>query len=144
MCDIRVNLPWAKQNKNIGLGIRTCIDIFISLQDFILMVIFFFVLLLWFTEFVNFFDMHKIDWIVQKWPTIPIYMSKFYIIKCCQAFLGVISSFRSHCLYAYSYFCGLKHSEPGCFLSQLTKINFWVPVQRYESPILFMLMLLNY
>ena len=108
------------------------------------MVICFFVLLLWFTEFVNFFDMHKMDWIVQKWPTIPIYMSKFYIIKCCQAFLGVISSFRSHCLYAYSYFCGLKHSEPGCFLSQLTKINFWVPVQRYESPILLMLMLYNY
>ena len=86
----------------------------------------------------------KLFWYVQKWPTIPIYMSKFYIIKCCQAFLGVISSFRSHCLYAYSYFCGLKHSEPGCFLSQLTKINFWVPVQRYESPILSMLMLLDY
>ena len=108
------------------------------------MVICFFVLLLWFTEFVNFFDMHKMDWIVQKWPTIPIYMSKFYIIKCCQAFLGVISSFRTHCLYAYSYFCGLKHSEPGCFQSQLTKINFWVPVQRYESPILFMLIISDF
>ena len=129
-------------NKILLYNFLNSIVVFISLQDFILMVICFFVLLLWFTEFVNFFDMHKMEWIVQKWPTIPMYMSKFYIIKYCQAFLGVISSFRSHCLYNHSYFCGLKHSEPGCFLSQLTKINFWAPVQRYESPILLLPMLL--
>ena len=62
----------------------------------------FFVLLLWLIEFVRFFDTHKMDWIVQKWPTIPIYLSKFYIINCCQAFLVVTSSFKSHCLYAYT------------------------------------------
>ena len=78
------------------------------------MVLCFFVLLFWFIEFVKFFDIHKMDWIVQKWPTIPTYMSKFYIIKYCQAFLAVKSSFKSHCLYAYSYFCDLKHSKPDC------------------------------
>ena len=109
-----------------------------------LMGLYFSVLLLWFIEFVKKVDIHETAWIVPKWPTITINMSKFYIIKCCQAFLGVISSFRSNCLYAYSYFCGLTHSELGCFLSQLTKINFWVLVQRYESPILLMLMLYNY
>ena len=75
-------------------------------------------------------DIHKMAWIVPKWPTIPINMSKFYIIKCCQAFLAVTSSFKSHCLYAYSYFCGLKQD---CFSCQLTKFNFWVPMQRYVS-----------
>ena len=120
------------------------IDILILAEDFMLMGLCFSVLLLWFIEFVKNFVLHKMGWITQKWPKIPIYMSKFYIIKHYQAFLAVTLPFRSHCLYAYSYFCGLKHSEPGCFLSQLTKINFWVPVQRYESPILFMLMLLNY
>ena len=54
-------------------------------------------------------------------------MSKFYIIKYCQAFLAVKLPFKSHCLYAYSYFCGLKHSNPDCFSCQFTKINFWVP-----------------
>ena len=73
-------------------------------------------------------DIHKTDWIVQKWPTIPV-----YIIKCCEAFLAVTLPFKSHCLYAYSYFCGLKHSNPDCFSCQFTKINFWVPMQRYVS-----------
>ena len=81
-------------------------------------------------------DIHKMAWIVQKLPTIPINMSKFYIIKCCQAFLAVISSFKSHCLYAYSYFCGLKHSKSHCFSCQLTKINFGVPMQKYVSVML--------
>ena len=115
--------------QNFVVELLNSIDIFISLQDFILMVICFFVLLLWFTEFVNNFDVQKMDWIVQKWPTIPIYMSKFYLIKCCQAFLGVISSFRSHYLYAYSYFCGLKHSKSHSFSCPITKINFGVPMQ---------------
>ena len=79
------------------------------------------------------FDIHKVNWIVQKWPTIPMYIFKFYIIKCCQAFLAVKLPFKSHCLYAYSYFCGLKHSNPDCFSCQFTKINFWVPMQRYVS-----------
>ena len=107
-----------------------------SVQVFVLMGFWIFVLLLWFIEFVRFFDMHKMDWIVQKWSTIPIEMSKLYIIKCCQAFLAVISSCKSHFLYAYSYFCGLKHLKPDCFSCQLTKINFWVPMQTYVSLIL--------
>ena len=105
------------------------LHIHFSLQDIILMVICCFVLLLWFSEFVNFFDMHKMDWIIQKWPRIPIYMSKFYTIKCCQAFLDDTLSFKSHCLYGYSYFCGLEHSKSHCFSCQLTKINFGVPIQ---------------
>ena len=58
---------------------------------------------------------------------------KFNIIKCCQAFLDVTPSFKSHFLHAYSYFCGLKHSKSHCFLCQLTKINFGTPMQRYVS-----------
>ena len=100
-----------------------------SVEDFISMGLCFSVFLLWFIEFVNFFDIHKMGWIVQKCPTIPINMSKFYIIKCCQAFLAVTSSFKSHCLYAYSYFSVLKHSKSYCISYQLTKINFEVPMQ---------------
>ena len=109
-----------------------------SLEDSMLMWLYFFVLLLWFVKFVRIFDIHKIGWIVQKWPTIPINMSKFYIIKCYQAFLAVTLPFRSHCFYAYSYFCGLKHSKSHCFSCQLTKINFGVPMQKYVSLILYM------
>ena len=104
-----------------------------SVEDFILMGLCFSVLLLWIIEFVNFFDIHKMGSIVQKWPKIPIHTSKFYVIKCSQAFLAVESSFKSHCLYAYSYFCGLKHSKSHCFSCQLTKINFGVPIQKYVS-----------
>ena len=107
-----------------------------SLEDSMLMWLYFFVLLLWFVKFVRIFDIHKMGWIVQKWPTIPIYMSKFYIIKCCQAFLAIASSFKSHCLCTYSYFCGLKYSKLHCFSCQLTKINFGVPMQKYVSLIL--------
>ena len=100
------------------------IDIYFSVDDFMLMGLYFSVLLLWFIEVVKKIDMHKTAWILQKWQTIPINMSKFYIIKCCQAFLAVTSSFKSHCLYAYSYFSVLKHSKSYCFSCQLTKIRF--------------------
>ena len=105
-----------------------------SVEDIILMGLCYSVLLLWFIDFVNFFDIHKMGWIVQKCPTIPIHMSKFYIIKCCQAFLAVTSSFKIHCLNTYSYFCGLKYWKLHCFSCQLTKINFGVPMQKYVSP----------
>lgn len=87
-------------------------------------------------EFVNFLNIHKMGWIVKKWSTIPIFVSKFYIIKFSRAFLAIKSSFKDHCLYAYSYFCGLKHSKSHCFSCQLTKINFWAPMQKYVSLIL--------
>ena len=112
------------------------IDIYFSVDDFMLMGLYFSVLLLWFIEFVKKIDIHKTDWIVQKWPTIPMYIFKFYIIKCCEAFLAVTLPFKSHCLYAYSYFCGLKHSNPDCFSCKFTKNNFWVPRQLYVSLIL--------
>ena len=67
----------------------------------------------------------------QKWPTIQIQMSKFYKIKCCQAFLAVTSSFKSYFLYAYSNFCDIKHLKPYFFSCQLTMINFGVPMQKY-------------
>jgi hypothetical protein len=110
------------------------IDIYFSVDDFMLMGLYFSVLLLWFIEFVKKIDIHKMAWIVQKWPTIPINMSKFYIIKCRQAFLAITSYFKSHCLYAFSYFCGLKYWKLHCFSCQLTKINFGVPMQKYVSP----------
>ena len=103
-----------------------------------LMGLYFSVLLLWFIEFVKKVDIHEMAWIVPKWPTITINMSKFYIIKCCQAFLAVTSPFKSQFSYAYSYFCGLKHSKSHCFSCQLTKINFGVPMQKYVSPDLYM------
>ena len=112
------------------------IDTFIFSKDFMLIGLCFFVLLLWIIEFVKKLDIHKMDWIFQKWPTITMYILKLYIIRCCQAFLAVKLPFKSHCLYAYSYFCGLKHSNPACFSCQLTKIYFWVPMQRYLSLIL--------
>ena len=107
-----------------------------SVEEFILIVLYYSVLLLWIIEFVKKLDIHKMDWIFQKWPTITMYILKLYIIRCCQAFLAVKLPFKSHCLYAYSYFCGLKHSNPACFSCQLTKIYFWVPMQRYVSLIL--------
>ena len=44
-------------------------------------------------------------------------MSKFYKIKCYQAFLAVTLPLKSHCLYAYSYFCDLS-SELGARQAQ--------------------------
>ena len=105
------------------------IDIFICSRGLYSMALYFSVLILWFIEFVKKFHLHRMGWIVQKWPTIPIYMSKFYTIKCCQAFLDDTLSLKSHCLYGYSYFCGLEHSKSHCFSCQLTKINFGVPIQ---------------
>ena len=104
--------------------------------------LYFSVLLLWFIEFVKKIDIHKMAWIVPKWPTIPINMSKFYIIKCCQAFLAVTSSFKSHCLYAYTYFCGLKYSKLHCFFMPINQDQFWGPNAKYVSLILYMPMLL--
>ena len=109
------------------------INIFFSVENFILMELCFSVLLIWFIEFVKNFAIHKMGWIIQKWPTIPIHLHKFYMIKCCRAFLSVTLSFKSHCLYAYSYFCGSKHSKSHCFSCQLTKINFGLPMQKYVS-----------
>ena len=112
------------------------IDTFIFSKDFMLIGLCFFVFLLWIIEFVKELDIHKMDWIFQKWPTITMYILKLYIIRCCQAFLAFKLPFKSHCLYAYSYFCGLKHSKSHCFLCQLTKINFGTPMQKYVSHVL--------
>ena len=46
---------------------------------------------------------------------------------------SVTLSFKSHCFYAYSYFCGLKHSKSHCFSCQFTKMSFEVPMQKYVS-----------
>ena len=133
---VNCNIKGLHMHQNFGGTFWIPLTYSFSVENFILMGLCFSVLLLWFIEFVKFFDIHKMGWIVQKWPTIPIHMSKFYIIKCYQAFLAVTLPFRSHCLYAYSYFCGLKHSKSHCFSCQLTKINFGVPIQKYVSLIL--------
>ena len=103
------NIKGLHMHQNFVLDFWISLTYSFSVQVFVLMGFCIFVMLLWFIEFVRFFDMHKMDWIVQKWSTIPINMPKFYKIKWCQAFLAVMSSFKSHCLYAYSYFCGLEH-----------------------------------
>ena len=102
----------------------------------LLIVIYFVVLLLWFIEFGRIFELYKIHWINQNWLTILQDRSKIYISICCQAFWVVKLFFDSKFWYAYSYFCGLKHSKSHCFLCQLTKINFGTPMQRYVSHVL--------
>jgi hypothetical protein len=102
------------------------IDIYFSVDDFMLMGLYFSVLLLWFIEFVKKIDIHKMAWIVQKWSPIPMNMSKFYIIKCCQAFLAVTSSFKSHCLYICLFLLlWLEILKVTLFFMPINQDQFW-------------------
>ena len=67
-----------------------------SVQDFVLIVIYFVVSLLWFIEFGRIFEMYKIHWINQNWLTILKDRSKMYISICCQAF-SVVKLFYIAC-----------------------------------------------
>ena len=134
---------WSIVTSQVFICIKTFLRNFLNLmrysfsvEDFMLMGLCFSVLPLWFIELVKIFDMHKMGWIVQKWLTISTHMSKFYVSKCCQAFLAVKSPFKGNFLYAYSCFCALTDSKSHCFSCQLTKINFGVPMQKHVSLIL--------
>ena len=101
-----------------------------SVQDFVLIVIYFVVLLLWFIEFGRIFELYKIHWINQNCIAIPQDRSKIYISICCQAFWVVKLFFDSEFWYAYSYFCGKNNSKSVCFSYQNTEVNFGVLLQR--------------
>ena len=106
------------------------IDIFNFVQDFVIIVIYFVVLLLWVIEFGRIFELYKIHWINQNWLTILQDRSKIYISMFCQAFWVVKLFFDSNFLYAYSYFCSKNHSKSVCFSHQNTEVNFWVLLQK--------------
>ena len=101
-----------------------------SVQDFVLIVIYFVVSLLWFIEFGRIFELYKIHWINQNWLTILQDRSKIYISICCQAFWVVKLFFDGNFWYAYSYFCAQNHSKSVCFSHQNTEVNFRVLLQR--------------
>ena len=100
-----------------------------SVQDFVLIVIYFVVSLLWFIEFGRIFELYKIHWINQNWLTILQDRSKMCISICCQAFWVVKLFFDGKFWYAYSYFCGNNHSKSVCFSHQNTEVNFRVLLQ---------------
>ena len=92
-----------------------------SVQDLVLIVIYFVVLLLWVIEFGRIFEFHKIPWINQNWLIILQDRSKIYISICCQAFWVVKSLFDNK-------FCGLEHSKSDCFSWQsIPKSTFGFP-----------------
>ena len=101
-----------------------------SVQDFVLIVIYFVVSLLWFIEFGRIFELYKIHWINQNWLTILQDRSKMYISICCQAFWVVKLFFDGNFWYAYSYFRAKNHSKSVCFSHQNTEVNFRVLLQR--------------
>ena len=101
-----------------------------SVQDFVLIAIYFVVSLLWFIEFGRIFELYKIHWINQNWLTILQDRSKIYISICCQAFWVVKLFFDGKFWYAYSYFCGKNHSKSFCFSHQNTEVNFRVLLQK--------------
>ena len=77
--------------------------------------------------------MTRLSWINFDKLSLNLKVYKIYNSICCQAFWVVKYLFESKLWYAYSYFCGLKHSKSHCFLCQLTKINFGVPMQKWVS-----------
>ena len=98
-------------------------------QDFVLIVIYFVVLLLGSIEFGRIFELYEIHWINQNWLTILQDRSKIYISICCQAFWVVKLFFDGKFWYAYFYFCGNNHSKSVCFSHQNTEVNFRVLLQ---------------
>ena len=101
-----------------------------SVQDFVLIVIYFVVLLLWVIEFGRIFELYKKHWIIQNWLTILQDRSKIYISICCPALWVVKLFFDSKFWYTYSYYCGKNHSKSFCFSYQNTEVNFGVLLQR--------------
>ena len=97
-----------------------------SVQNFVFIVIYLVVLLLWDIEFGRIFELYKIHWINQNWLTILQDRSKIYVSMFCQAFWVVKLFFDSNFLYAYSYFCSKNHSKSVCFSGDVVKLFFWV------------------
>ena len=81
----------------------------ISVQDFVLIDIYFFILLLWVLEFGRIFELHKMHWIKQNWLTIIQGKSKRCIIISHQAFWNVKLLFEGKFWYGYTYFFDIKH-----------------------------------
>ena len=102
-----------------------------SVQDFVFIVIYFVVSLLWVIEFGRIFELYKIHWINQNWQTILQDRSKIYIGMFCQVFWVVKILFESKLWYAYSHFCNLKQQKLNCFSFQNTEVKFGVPKHRY-------------
>ena len=96
-------------------------------QNFVFIIIYFVVLLLWVIEFGRIFELYKIHWINQNWLTILQDRSKIYVSKCCQAFWVVKLCFDSKFWYAY---CAKNHSKSVCFSHQNTEVNFRILLQR--------------
>ena len=94
----------------------------VYIQDFVLIEIYFFVLLLWVFEFGTIFELQKMHWIKQNGLTIIQDKIKIYIIICCQAFWVVIILFESKFWHGYTYFCDIKHSKSDCFMNIKIKI----------------------
>ena len=67
-----------------------------SVQNFVFIVIYFVVLLLWVIEFGRIFELYKIHWINQNWLTILQDRSKIYISMFCQVFWVVKLLFESN------------------------------------------------
>ena len=101
-----------------------------SVQNFVFIVIYLVVLLLWVIEFGRIFELYKIHWINQNWLTNLQDRSKMYISIYCQAFWVVKLFFDSKVWYAYSYFCAKNQAKSICFLHQNTEVNFRVLLKR--------------
>ena len=79
-----------------------------SVQNFVFIVIYLVVLLLWVIEFGRIFELYKIHWINQNWQTILQDRSKIYISMFCQAFWVVKSLFDSIYLFPLLWLRTLK------------------------------------
>ena len=93
-------------------------------QDFVLIVIYFVVSLLWFIEFGRIFELYKIHWINQNWLTILQDRSKIYISICCQAFWVVKLFFDSKFWYGYPIFVAKTTQNQSVFRTKIPKSTF--------------------
>ena len=96
----------------------------ISVQDFVLIDIYFFVLLLWVFEFGRIFELHKMHWIKQNWLTIIQDKSKSCIIIYHKAFCVVKLLFDGKFWYGHTYFSDIKHSNQTVFHAKKPKSTF--------------------
>ena len=95
-----------------------------SVQDFVLVVIYFVVLLLWFIEFGRIFELYKIHWINQNWLTILQDRSKIYISICCQAFWVVKLFFDASFGMLIPTFVAITTQNQSVFHTKIPKSTF--------------------
>ena len=99
----------------------------ISVQDFVLIGIYFFALLLWFFEFGRIFELYKMHWIYQNWLRILQDKSKIYIIICCQAFWVVKLLFETKFWYNLPTFVTENTQNEIVFHAKIPKSTFGCP-----------------